>query len=133
MQGVSLSSASGPGTSISCHFLQNSPAKGCLVELTCTQTGLKHSVQIQKNLPAETTGTAIATPLEPCFYNVEVFDIEADGSVSQFAAIVDSLLVTETLDTFLPTTSPSTRGGFYTHLSTFPLTNEYIPALCDYM
>ena len=115
MQAISLPSTSGPDTSVSCHFLKNSPAKGCLVEFTCTQTGLKYSIQIQKMpSPAETTGIANVTSLEPCFYSIAVFDVEADGSVSQFAAIVDSMLVTGAPDAFLQTASPSTKGGVYT-------------------
>ena len=115
MQAISLSSTSGSDILVSCHFVQNSPAQGCLVEFTCTQNGLQHLVQLHKTSPTESIGTATVPSLEPCFYSIAAFDVEANGSVSQFAAISDSLLVTGSPDTFLETSSPNTIGEFFTH------------------
>ncbi|KAL5488546.1 hypothetical protein EMCRGX_G017500 [Ephydatia muelleri] len=130
--GVSVNSSS--PMELVCLFNTGSPARGCLVYLTDTDTGVTCCRVVWRSLdtPANMSlCTSCNGPLSTGVYSVEVYDIERDWSVSSVPALAGEIVtvfgpstVFRRSTVFGPSTitydSPPIRSSCVSGLSTLP-------------
>ena len=91
---VSITSAS---TGLMCLFNPDSLARGCLVYLTDTATGVTYCRVVARSLNTPVNislcPASSFSDLSAGMYLVQVYDIESDGSVSSVPAIIVSMMI----------------------------------------
>ena len=91
--GVSVNTSSPMG--LVCLFNIGSLARGCLVYLTDTDTGVAYCRVVWRSLDTSdnmSLCTSSKDPLSTGVYSVEVYDIERDGSVSSVPALAGEIV-----------------------------------------
>mgnify|MGYP003430199711 CR=1 FL=1 len=92
--GVSVNTSSPMG--LVCLFNTGSLARGCLVYLTDTDTGVTYCRVVWRSLDTPVNMSLCPSsngPLCTGVYSVEVYDIERDGSVSSVPAITGKIVI----------------------------------------
>ena len=82
-------------SSLVCLFNTGSLARGCLVYLTDTDTGVTYCRVVWRSLDTPVNMSLCPTsnsPLSTGVYSVEVYDIESDGSVSSVPALAGEVV-----------------------------------------
>ena len=121
--GVSVNTSMG----LVCFFNTGSLARGCLVYLTDTDTGVTYCRVIWRSLDTPDNMTLCPSsnvPLSTGVYSVEVYDIERDGSVSSVPALAGEIVTV-----FRPSTAygPSVEDGH--HVTSCELSTHYGPSV----
>ena len=121
--GVSVNTSMG----LVCLFNTGSLARGCLVYLTDTDTGVTYCRVIWRSLDTPDNMTVCPSsnvPLSTGVYSVEVYDIERDGSVSSVPALAGEIVTV-----FGPSTAygPSVEDGH--HVTSCELSTHYGPSV----
>ena len=91
--GVSVNTSSPMG--LVCLFNTGSLARGCLVYLTDTDTGVTYCRLVWRSLDTPVNMSLCPSsngPLSTGVYTVEVYDIERDGSVSSVPALAGEIV-----------------------------------------
>ena len=92
--GVSITSSP---TGLMCLFNPGSLARGCLVYLTDTVTGVTYCRVVARSLNTPVNislcPASSFSDLSAGMYSVQVYDIESDGSVSPVPAIIVSMMI----------------------------------------
>ncbi|KAL5488558.1 hypothetical protein EMCRGX_G017513 [Ephydatia muelleri] len=97
--GVSVNTSSPMG--LVCLFNTGSLARGCLVYLTDTDTGVTCCRVVWRSLDTPVNMSLCSSsngPLSTGVYSVEVYDIERDGSVSSVPALAGEIVTVSTVD-----------------------------------
>ena len=123
--GVSVNISSPMG--LMCLFNTGSLARGCLVYLTDTDTGVTYCRVVRRSLDTPVNMSLCPSsngPLCTGVYSVEVYDIERDGSVSSVPALAGEIVTV-----FGPSTvyGPSVEDGH--HVTSCELSTHYGPSV----
>ena len=125
--GVSVNTSSPMG--LVCLFNTGSLARGCLVYLTDTDTGVTYCRVVWRSLDMTDNMSLCPSsngPLCTGVYSAEVFDIERDGSVSSVPALAGEIVTV-----FGPSTctvyEPSVEDGH--HVTSCELSTHYGPSV----
>ena len=111
--GVSVNTSS--PTELVCLFNSGSLARGCLVYLTDTATGVTYCMVVVRSVDTPVNMSSCPSspsspngPLSTGVYSVEVYDIESDGGVSSVPALAG-----EVVTVYGPSSTygPSDRGN----------------------
>ena len=125
--GVSVNTSSPMG--LVCLFNTGSLARGCLVYLTDTDTGVTYCRVVWRSLDTPVNMSLCPSsngPLCTGVYSVEVYDIERDGSVSSVPALAGEIVTV-----FGPSTAygPSMKVENGHHVTSCELSTHYGPSV----
>ena len=116
--GVSVNTSS--PMELVCLFNTGSLARGCLVYLTDTDTGVTYCRVVWRSLDTPVN----MSPLSTGVYSVEVYDIESDGSVSSVPALAGEIVTV-----FGPSTAYGPSVEDIHHVTSCELSTHYGPSV----
>ena len=116
--GVSVNTSS--PMELVCLFNTGSLARGCLVYLTDTDTGVTYCRVVWRSLDTPVNMSPLCTGV----YSVEVYDIERDGSVSSVPALAGEIVTV-----FGPSTSYGLSVEDIHHVTSCELSTHYGPCV----
>ena len=124
-------------TGLVCLFNPGSLARGCLVYLTDTATGVTYCMVVVRSVDTPVNMSSCPSspsssngPLSTGVYSVEVYDIESDGGVSSVPALAGEVVtVYGPSITYGPSSTdrPSSTYGLWT--TSFDTSSQYGPSV----